>query len=70
MDNKWDFRFLDLAKFISSWSKDPSTKVGAVITDWDNRIVSIGYNGFPKNVHDCPNMLEDRATKYLSLIHI
>ena len=45
---KWDNRFLVLAKLIGSWSKDPSTKVGAVIVDEDNKIVSLGYNGFPK----------------------
>lgn len=66
---KWDYRFLDLAEFISSWSKDPSTKVGAVITDCDNRIVSIGYNGFPKNIYDYPEMLNDRETKYNMIVH-
>ena len=35
----WDLKFLKLAKHISDWSKDPSTKVGAVIVDQDNRIV-------------------------------
>jgi len=49
---KWDIRFLDLAKLVSTWSKDPSTKIGAVITDRDNKIVSLGYNGFPKKVAD------------------
>ena len=49
---KWDNRFLVLAKLIGSWSKDPSTKVGAVIVDQDNKIVSVGYNGFPKNISD------------------
>jgi dCMP deaminase len=67
--NKWDERFLGLAKFVSNWSKDPSTKVGAVITDLDNRIVSIGYNGFPKNVYDCADMLKDRETKYNIIVH-
>ena len=66
---KWDYRFLDLAEFISSWSKDPSTKVGAVITDCDNRIVSIGYNGFPKDIHDYEEMLNDRETKYNMIVH-
>ena len=49
---KWHKRFLEISEFISTWSKDPSTKVGAVIADIDNRIVSTGYNGFPKNVKD------------------
>ncbi|MCG8123835.1 MAG: cell division protein DedD, partial [Candidatus Thiodiazotropha taylori] len=30
---KWDTRFLGLAAYISAWSKDPSSQVGAVITD-------------------------------------
>lgn len=66
--NKWDYRFLDLAQFISKWSKDPSTQVGAVITDHENRIISIGYNGFPKNVYD-DNRLQDRETKYKIIVH-
>ena len=49
---KWDKRFLELAKLVGSWSKDPSTKVGAVIVDCNNRIISVGYNGFPKGVKD------------------
>lgn len=66
---KWDKRFLELAQFVSSWSKDPSTKVGAVISDSDNRIVSIGYNGFPKNIYDHPDMLNDREVKYSIIVH-
>lgn len=65
---KWDHRFLDLAELISTWSKDPSTKVGAVITDCDNRIVSVGYNGFPKSIYD-DDRLKNRDTKYKIIIH-
>jgi dCMP deaminase len=64
----WDHRFLDLANFISTWSKDPSTKVGAVIADKNNRIVSVGYNGFPQGIID-NNRLEDRDTKYKIIVH-
>lgn len=46
----WDRRFLDLALHIARWSKDPSTRVGAVITDAKRRIVSVGYNGEPHGV--------------------
>jgi dCMP deaminase len=46
--SKWDARFMQLAQLVSTWSKDPSTKVGAVIVDADRRIVSCGYNGAPK----------------------
>lgn len=66
--NRWDYRFLDLAELISSWSKDPSTQVGAVITDSNNRVISIGYNGFPQNIVD-DNRLNDRDIKYKMIIH-
>lgn len=66
--NKWDNRFLNLAELISTWSKDPSTKVGAVIVDSKNRIVSIGFNGFPQNIHDNIR-LQDRESKYQIIVH-
>ena len=69
MDDKWDLRFLDLAKLISGWSKDPSTKVGAVIVDGDNRVVSIGYNGFPIGIDDDDERLNNRELKYKMIIH-
>jgi dCMP deaminase len=65
----WDTRFLDLAEHISKWSKDPSTKVGAVIVDSHRRIVSTGYNGFPVGVMDSYDRLTDRDTKYEMIIH-
>jgi len=67
--DKWDFRFLDLAKFISEWSKDPSTKVGAVIADRKKRIISVGYNGLPIGVDDSKERLENREVKYNLIIH-
>lgn len=67
--NTWDVRFLDLAKFISGWSKDPSTKVGAVIVDNDKRIISVGYNGFPVGINDDEQRLNDRETKYKIVLH-
>ncbi len=66
---KWDIRFLELAKHISSWSKDPSTKVGAVVVNSKKQIVSIGYNGFPRGVHDTEERLNDRPTKYSMVVH-
>lgn len=64
----WNKRMLDLAHYISGWSKD-STKVGAVITDFDHRVLSIGYNGFPAGADD--NVLErhERPAKYLYTEH-
>ena len=64
----WDNRFLDMAKLVSTWSKDPSTKVGAVIVDPSNRLISVGYNGFPKGVTD-DERLFDRDKKYDIIVH-
>lgn len=65
---KWDRRYLELAKQVSSWSKDPSTKVGAVLVR-DNRIVSVGYNGFPEGVNDSEDRYNDRETKLELVVH-
>lgn len=65
---KWDIRFLELAKLISTWSKDPSTQVGAVITN-GIKVVSIGYNGLPASVRDDPELLNNREEKYKYIIH-
>jgi len=64
----WDIRFLDMAQLVSAWSKDPSTKVGAVIVDINNRVVSVGYNGFPKGISD-DIRLDNRETKYKMIVH-
>ncbi|MCK5612758.1 dCMP deaminase family protein [Candidatus Pacearchaeota archaeon] len=66
---KWDKRFLQLAELVSSWSKDPSTKVGACIVDKNNRVVSHGYNGFPIGVDDSYEYLADREQKLQRTIH-
>lgn len=60
---------MDLCKLVASWSKDPSTKVGSVIVDADNRIVSLGYNGFPKGVLDSQDRYENRDVKYKYVVH-
>lgn len=65
---KWDLRFLDLAKLIASWSKDPSTKCGAVITK-DKRIISLGFNGFASGVRDSDERLSVRDIKYKMVLH-
>jgi len=61
-------RFLNLAKEVSTWSKDPSTGVGAVIVDKDHRVVSLGFNGFPRGVKD-DERLNDRELKYEITVH-
>ena len=67
---KWDRRFLDVAKLVSTWSKDPSTKVGAVLVDPATRwIVGQGYNGFPRGVDDSERRYADRDTKLQMVVH-
>jgi dCMP deaminase len=65
----WDIRFLQLAALTASWSKDPSTKVGAVITRPDRTVASLGYNGFPRGVVDSAERYEDRELKYKMIVH-
>ena len=67
--SKWDKRFMDLAKLVATWSKDPSTKVGAALIDKDHRVVSTGYNGFPKNVTDREEDYNTKNVKYGKIIH-
>jgi len=66
--DKWDERYLQLAKFVSMWSKDPSTQTGAVFVDNKHRILSVGYNGFPHSIAD-DDRLNDREGKYNMIVH-
>ena len=67
--SKWDKRFLDLAMTISTWSKDPHRKTGAVVITPDRRRLSIGYNGFPKGVTDDVCRLKDKETRLMLTVH-
>jgi len=65
----WDVWGVALARVVAQKSKDPSTKVGAVIMRPDNTVASVGYNGFPRGVHDYSHRYEDRRTKYPLVVH-
>lgn len=65
----WDVRFLELALHIAQWSKDPSTKVGAVLVGRRKTQVTVGYNGFPPGIADTPERLQNRDVKYLLVQH-
>lgn len=67
--NKWDERFLELARLVSTWSKDPSSKFGSVIVDNDKRIISVGFNGFAKGFDDKDDRLNNREFKYRHVLH-
>lgn len=57
------------ADYAATASKDPSTRVGAVLVNADRRIIGTGYNGFPAGVADTADRLNDRPTKYAMTIH-
>jgi len=66
---EWDNRFLELAEHIAGWSKDPSTKVGAVAVDDKRQILALGYNGFPRRIEDSEIRLSFRELKYSLVVH-
>lgn len=69
--NKWDIRFMRLAREVSLWSKD-STKIGCVIVSPNRRIVATGYNGFPLGCDDekiYQEIGDDKEKKYEITIH-
>lgn len=66
---KWAGRMLKLAKEVASWSKDTSTKVGAVITTYDGKPVSWGFNGMPMGINDEVPERHERPYKYKWMCH-
>jgi len=62
MQTDWTNRFITLAQHIATWSKDPSTQVGAVITD-SKRVVSVGYNGPPAGTYDGEMTRDDKLMR-------
>lgn len=70
----WDDYFMGIAMLSAKRSKDPSTQVGACIVNEDNKIVGIGYNGFPRGCsdEDLPWAREGKTsldTKYPFVVH-
>ena len=65
----WDHWFLGMSEYVSTASKDPSTKVGAVIVDKNRRVVSVGYNGLPQKIKDLSERLNNRELKIRTIIH-
>ncbi len=69
----WDEYFMGVALLASQRSKDPNTQVGACIVDDNNRIISTGYNGFPRGCSDdlFPWNRNEAAgeTKYPFVVH-
>jgi dCMP deaminase len=69
----WDEYFMGVALLAAERSKDPNTQVGACIVDENNRILSTGYNGFPRGCSDdifpWNRNESDGETKYPFVVH-
>jgi dCMP deaminase len=65
----WDRRFLEMAKLVSTWSKDPSTQTGAVIVRPNRTVVGVGFNGFPQRMSDSSELYTNREEKYSRIVH-
>jgi dCMP deaminase len=66
---KWDLRYLKLAYEVSQWSRDPSSKIGAVTVGSKGQVLSQGFNGLPRGLKDDFTRLHDRETKYKYVVH-
>lgn len=67
--NKWDKRYLILAREVATWSKDPSSKIGAVAVSDNKQLLATGYNGFPRGIADLPDRYNNRELKYKYVVH-
>ena len=67
----WDEYFMSVAMLSAMRNKDPNTQVGACIVGEDKRIISTGYNGFPRGCSDddFPWDREGEETKYPFVVH-
>jgi dCMP deaminase len=68
LNYEWENRFLEMARLVSSWSKDPSTKVGAVLVS-GRHVLGTGYNGFPVGCDDSAEIYLNRDEKYRRVVH-
>jgi dCMP deaminase len=67
---KWDRRYLRLAEQVSTWSKDPSSKIGAVAIGHKGQVLSQGYNGFARGIReDLTPRWENKEWKYKFIVH-
>lgn len=65
----WDQFFMSMAYFVSMKSKDPSSRIGAILVGPENEVLSLGYNGLPRGVKDDLEEREERPIKYAFYEH-
>lgn len=68
MNKLWRDKHTSVAKLASTWSHDPSTKVGAVLAR-NKRTLATGFNRFPEGHSNAPELWVDREYKYKHVIH-
>ena len=61
--------FINIAKEVSNFSKDPRRKIGAISVDNDKKILSTGYNGFPRGILDSEEDWNNREIKNKFVVH-
>ena len=66
---KWDKRYMEMAALVATWSKDPSSQIGAVAVNNKGQVLTMGYNGFPRGIQDSDSRLENRDEKYKYVVH-
>ena len=66
---KWHNRYLELAQQVASWSKDPSSKIGAIAVGSKGQVLAQGYNGFPRGIEDNESRFENKELKYKYVVH-
>ena len=66
---KWHKRYIELARTIAQWSRDPSTQCGAVIIGQSGQVLSQGYNGFARGMDDSTELYDNRESKYSRIVH-
>ena len=69
LKQKWHHRYLSLAKEVSTWSKDPSSQIGAVAVGAKGQVLAQGYNGFPRGIQHSAERLNTRELKYKFVVH-
>ena len=69
MSERWDRHFLEMALTNARMSKDPNTRVGAIIVGPDREMRSAGFNGLPRGIEDTAERLNDREIKLKLVVH-
>ena len=66
---QFDDYHIDIAKVVSTKSKDPSSKIGAVIVGPEKQIIATGFNGFPRGIDETDLLRWERDIKYRYIEH-